>query len=368
MTTPTNAQQTVENYSDFFGVAKLTGGSKFFAPEDGDNEFRVAPPVKQHRHDGVWFVKYNLHYGYTIPNPKDAEKPFGKPFLCIEQKNWDTGMITQECPECTLIRERLKALEAEIDRRKQALMKNGMDEAAALDQAGKSVQSLKRWFRDHNIDRRYYMLAKDGTNTWGILKLKKTALDAMKAALGKYTKKTGKDGFDPKDGIWVSISRTGEKLDTKYAAEVAMEDVGGGNLRYKLGPLTPNDAQAIQNLPDLDSIFSKQVLSYDQIKLLAGSDNNPAVTTKIFKRGAEEEVDAPAVSTNGAKTTQTPVAPPPVAPVVDPKAAAKAALLAQIAALDETPAPTPAATTAATDEDTDMDIDAFNKKFGLNQS
>lgn len=366
MTTTNNAQQPVENYDDFFGVAKLTGGSKFFAPEDGDNEYRVAPPVKQHRHDGIWFTKYNLHYGYSIPNPKDSEKPFGKPFLCIEQKNWDTGMITQECPECSLIRERQKALDTEIDRRKQQLMKNGMDEAAALEQAGKSVQSLKRWFRDHNIDRRYYMLAKDATNTWGILKLKKTALEAMKTALGKYTKKNGKDGFDPKEGVWISITRSGEKLETKYAAEIATEDLGNGTMRVKTGPLTPNDAAAIQSLPDLDSIFSKQALTYEQIKLLAGSDNNPAVTTKIFKRGTEDVEDTATTEIRGQQaTTSLNTTPAVQSAPVDPKAAAKAALLAQLAALD---APAPATNGAKVDEYADMDGDAFDKKFGLTKS
>lgn len=378
MTNPTNPNQpTSIEADDFFGTAKYTAGTEYFSPEQGSTSWRIAPPVKTFRPTGQWYTRGALHYGYTVPNPKNPDKPFHKPFICIQKKNWDTGMIVEECPECTLIATRKASFDRILAQKKQALVDSGVAEKAAEEQAKQAMKGPASWFKAHNLDVKQYVLAKNEAGQWGVLQMRGSALDAVKKTFGAYTKKTGKEALDHREGVWVTINRDGEGLQTKYTAEVTMVDVGDGSMRFKTGQLTQNDIQSIMALPDLATLFDRQRLTFEQIAQLAKSDNNPEVAAKIFAKQAEAPVSnlppevvsrverPPPMRQEQAVAQSAPapvVAPAVIAkPAVDPAEALKtqlAALQAQLASLQPGAVPTPAS------GESDMSLEEFNREFG----
>ncbi len=366
-------QTTTTDANDFFGTAKYTSGTEYFNLEDGDNVFRFAPPVKSLRTEGKWSTFGAMHYGYTIPSQKNPDKPFSKPFVCIQKKNWDTKMIIEECPECSLIAVRQAAYDRTLAAKKAEFLAKGAGEKQAEEQAKQAMKGIARWFREHNVDRKHYVLAKKESGVWGVLKFGSKTLDAIKAAFAAYTKKTGKDALDHREGVWVTINRSGKDLATVYTAAVTMvEDANTGAFRFKTGALTQADIQAITSLPDLSTILDRSRLTYEQIATLAKSDNNPEVTTKIFARAETTPVSAPPVyEDDDAPSAPTPVAAAPVPATTNgaPKAQTPAeALAAQVAALQLqlaalSGAQNNTATTPPPSAESEMSLEDFKRDF-----
>jgi hypothetical protein len=384
------ADTTETNFEDFFGTASIAGSGEkttYHKIKDGSNVYRFAPPNRTLAPQGRWWVNGALHYGYTMPNEKDPSKPFHKPFICIQKKNWDTGMITEECPECTLIETKNQALKDAISARVEANLRAGMPKADAERDAEGSVKLMKRWFQDHNLDRKVYILAKNEAGQWGVLPIRTTARKAVEEAFKKYEKTTGKNPLDPRGGVWIDITRSGSGIDTVYSATVVLVPQADGSMRFKDAGLTAADMNSIKALPDLANIHDRNKLNYDQVKVLADSDNNSEVVGRIFRgtvRGQAPAAAATPTLADAVRTTAPTALPPapvvstsgspvvaaPTGVVVVPDMAAMMAQLAelqrQLAAAQAAPAPVTKteAPAAPSKSVKDMSADEYMKKFG----
>lgn len=341
-----------ENLDDFFGTAKSGSDMnwKTHALKDGEaNVFRIAPPVKSLKNVGKWKIYDKLHYGYTVPNDQNVDKPRHKPFRCIEKKNRATSMVEQDCPECSYLKGQEDQVKAVVDQ----YIAQGKSPA----EAEEFVKGARKILREHNLDKKWYLLAKNLAGEWGTLKLGHRAQTALDDARMKYMKENGgADPLDAKSGVWFEFTRTGKGLDTRYTANVAMESLGRGQFQVKSGALTAVDAEALKKCPDLAKLNDNKSLTYDQILALVRSGGEPSVVAQVFNTTRRSETPPPTHPTQGpsgpqAEPTRTGAsggtgytAPTPVqqaapvaqtAPVAAPVVPdARAALLAQLAALD----------------------------------
>lgn len=380
MTMTTNNQAlNNESLDDFFGEAKSGSdgfGWKNHVISDKDpNIFRIAPAVKSLKNLGKWMQYYALHYGYTIPNPEAPDKPRHKPFQCIFKKNRATGMVEQDCPEC----QDLAAKAAEIDAMEAAQIAKGKSK----EEAEEFVRGARRVLREHNLDKKYYVLAKNLAGEWGVLKLGYKLKEAIENLNEEFSKKNGgASALAASGGVWYEITRKGKGIGTVYSVQIAMESAGGGNFRYKSGALTSTDIEGIKKCPDLATLNDNKVLTYDQILALVRSKGDPTVAAQVFgqpsrapARPVERAVDP--VPAAQPVTTATAVHAAPLPPAeVD-----QAELAAQIAALQAklrpatppapqpapqpsqaAPKPVPAATNFS--DLIAMDPNAFLDKFG----
>lgn len=329
-----NNQDGSENLDDFFGTAK-NGGSdtnwKMHAlKDDGSaNVFRIAPPVKSLKTVGKWNVYDRLHYGYTVPNDQNPDKPRHKPFRCIEKKNRATSMVEQDCPECSL----LKAKEDEVT----AVVKEYIAKGKSPAEAEEYVKGARKLLREHNLDKKYYLLAKNLAGEWGTLKLGYRAFTALQDARTKYMKENGgADPLDARNGVWFEFTRQGKGLDTRYTATIAMESLGGGRFQMKSGALTQVDAEALKKCPDLAKLNDNKSLTYDQILALVRSGGEPSMVAAVFNTPRRLE-QSPAPVSQAAPQVQA-----AVAPLLPPQTVQKVAtqddevarLRAQLAALE----------------------------------
>jgi hypothetical protein len=334
-----------ENLDDFFGTAKSGSDMNWkmhALKDDGSaNIFRIAPPVKSLKNVGKWKIYDKLHYGYTVPNDQNADKPRHKPFRCIEKKNRATNMIEQDCPECAL----LKAKEDEIT----AVVNQYIAQGKSPAEAEEYVKGARKILREHNLDKKWYLLAKNLAGEWGTLKLGHRAMTALDDARTKYMKENGGvDPLDARSGVWFEFTRQGKGLETRYTATIAMESLGRGQFQVKSGALTAVDAEALKKCPDLAKLNDNKSLSYDQILALVRSGGEPSVVAAVFnttRRTEQAPASTPEPTRTGASAgtgyaaAPTPVQPPaPVAQAAPaattPAQDARAALLAQLAALD----------------------------------
>lgn len=350
-----NQTQTNDNMDDFFGQAKQ-GGDGFqwkthVLSDKEPNIFRIAPPCKSLRTAGRWSVYDSLHYGYTIPNAENPDKPRHKPFRCVFKKNRGTGMIEQDCPECNL----LESKEKEVEQIKAQQLAAGK----SAEEAEEYVKGARRLLREHNLDKKHYVLAKNLAGEWGTLKVPHRAKQALDNLIEKYMKENnGKHPLAADSGVWFRFTRKGKGLQTEHYVEIENESLGGGRFQYKNGALTALDVEGIKKCPDLATMNDNKNLTYDQILALVRSNGDPAICVQIFSQGTRQtqtqgsqQTRAPAPQTQAAPPQQTyqmtQQAPQPLAPPAPSQVDPAAALQAQIAALQaqlvaaQTPAPTP---------------------------
>jgi len=328
-----NSSDGGDDLDDFFGQAK-NGGSDMnwkthALSETEPNIFRIAPPVKSLKSVGKWKVYDRLHYGYTVPNDQNPDKPRHRPFKCIEKKNRATGMVEQDCPECS----RMAAKNEEVEALKAKYISEGKSET----EAEEYVRGARKLLKPYNLDKKWYLLAKNLAGEWGTLKLGHRAMTALDDERNAFMKKNGgEDPLNAASGYWFEFTRQGKNLDTRYTAKLALEDLGNGQFQRKPGTLTRLDAEALKKCPDLARLNDNKVLSYDQIQALVRSGGDPTVVATIFgqsNRRQEQPTQAAAPTPQPQVQTApaTPVAASQAAPAqVDPRAA----LLAQLAALD----------------------------------
>lgn len=338
-----------------YGKAKFGGsGWKRFKLKEGDsNTYRIMPAMKSLASTGKWFQFFAVHYGYNGVSRTDPTKTEARPFLCIEEKNWNTKMVSRECPECVLRAEQEENLK-QIAAQARVDGKQG-EELEIL------LEPTKSWLKAHNLDKNYYMNVMNTAQEFGVLQIRSKAKKALDRQIKNLAKAGIPDCTDFEKGVWFDFIREGQGLETDYDCKVAMETInenGRFGQYYKLAPLTEELALlGLQECPDLTEV--PRIISEEQIKMLIASDGDPAAVDAILaisqlRNRAEEksrEVSPP--------KTVTPPTPAPVriaVPVTEETSPAEASpepdeealLLAQLAALKAKRATTTAATSTST--------------------
>jgi hypothetical protein len=361
------------------GFGKPKYGSNTFAKtirlkEGAATVARILPPMKSLADTGEWAVYLGTHFGYKGVNSKDKSKPTYRPFKCVQNRDYKTKMILQDCPECDLISQRqedLKALEAEMKAK-------GHSE----DEVKELSAPLKDWLSDHNCDRKWHMNVKQQDGSFAVLQISHKTKKLLEAEITRVLTEDGIEALDLNQGVWFRFNRTGKGIETQDTVSVEYESVRDATTgrvvrTVKLAPLTEAECEkALKECPDLSKNLRE--ISYEQIKLLTQCSGDDEEVDAILAMGEKKEA-SPGGNTAVQAPASTPAAPKP-APTEADLQAQIAALTAQLSAQkpavvaqptpvsDAAPAaaaaapvaPTPAATPAA---GLPVDRNAFMARF-----
>jgi hypothetical protein len=224
---------------------------------DGTNTFRFLPPFGDPEvHNGYPYRKWSTIW--LIDPTSGKRKPFASPYCAGEDK----------CP----VKEYADLLATKLE-----------DIASEMKAAGSSEEEIKarlaparseQWRLKLNHTFAYN--ATDKSGTVGLLEIKKTAHDGVKAAMSKYIKDYAQDPTtlnSEKDdsGIWMNINREGLGKDTKYTVEFNSMMVNHPELgkvrKDDRSPLSENVVNNYDSLGyDLSSIYS--IKTYNELKSL----------------------------------------------------------------------------------------------------
>lgn len=310
------------------GKASYGGGNKktYFKMKDGDNVYRILPPMGELADKGIWSVFYNVHYGYKNSDGKL------RPFQSSLVKNFKTKMI--EVPDPAL--ERIEKLKAQLEKAKKA------GDTAMVSKLNEFVGQKGQF----NLDNNHYVNAIDAQGNIGILKLRHRCKVALDATLKKLREK-GVDPLSVDNGRYFVISRSGMGLDTTFQVSVLTKTINVpsvGDVQQEVVHVLeePIIARLATEAADLSKLFKKP--TPDQIarivaegasavdEILDGKGPNAAGSgggEEYDDSGDYEDVGAvsaasavPTVAASAGLTTSAPVAPAviqtatPVAPTV----------------------------------------------------
>jgi hypothetical protein len=331
-------------------------------PEQRTMVLRISPPLGELADRGIWSVYVKQHFGYTIPVVvKNETKHIPVTFNCIERVDKNKNVI-QPCPECEAIAARKK----KFAEKKADLMAGGKSEQ----EAEAALAFMKGWLREHNLDKKWTMVAKNLAGQWGFATISHTCYKLLKGnaeAPGLIDQLVAKK-YDPlgvEKGVWIKFTRSGQQFNDIKDFPIAYTegvDVGGERLeRIKTDTLTQADLDQLEKLPALNTLGRH--LTYDQIRMLVESGGDEATVRTVM--------DLPVRANNAPATSPAPVPAPTQAPVDEDDEVAKlqAALAAAQAkksaggGVTQTPTPKPVQPSAAVVEALDEDLDDFLAKY-----
>lgn len=315
-----------------FGAASYTNERKFkfFKLEEGQNVFRVLPPMKSMRNNKRgWGIYFSLIYGWNGVDKQDPTKTRFRPFLCLEERDPKTGMVTRECPASKLRQEKLdqwERLKARCEQERTPEAERKM-----------LLAPLADWLKTHTIDRGWRLLVMNKKNEFGILRISHKAKKSLDAAAQKLSQQ-GYDPFGPK-GVWFEFNRSGLGFDTVVDVQPlrVIEQINGRRVEVIAeSELTYDLAEyALDVCPDLNELMESYRLSPEQVEKIVNGSGDPEEVDAIWD-WAQKSSEPPKVANNdplpnwAAEESPTPisalpkpapkpvqVAPPPVAVKAD---------------------------------------------------
>lgn len=246
------------------GKSKFGGRQqrKDFKLKDGDQAYRICPPVGSLADSGRWSMFHSVHWGYKTSDGKQ------KPFISPEVKNRKNGMT--EVPDAA--KDRIVQLSAEYEKAKKTGNKVAFE----------ALNELVGPTGMYNLDNNHYMNVIDAQGNVGVLKLRHKAKLALELEMGKLNAR-GVDPTSVDDGRFFVFSRTGKGRDTTFSVRVMKEKI---------------------NVPGVGEVEKEIVHSLDD-DLLSRLSNEGAELDKLFKRFTSEEV-AQIVESSNLKTGVAP--------------------------------------------------------------
>ena len=256
---------------------------KYFKLKDGEQAYRILPPLGELADQGRWSVFHSVHYGYKSSDGKQ------KPFLTCEVKNRKTGMI--EVADAA--KDRITSLKAKYDEAKKTGNKAVADKLEPLVGA-KGI---------YNLDNNHYMNVIDAQGNVGILKIRHKAKLALEAEI----KRLNADGVDPlsvDNGRFFVFTRTGVGRDTTFGVKVLKEKLTVPNVGVvERDVVHVLDEETINRLGaeagELNKIFKS--LTAEEVKqIVDGSDLMTGVSPALDKFFGKSNGAAQAVSDDAA--------------------------------------------------------------------
>jgi hypothetical protein len=286
---------------------------KYFKLKDGEQAYRILPPLGELADQGRWSVFHSVHYGYKSTDGKQ------KPFLTCEVKNRKNGMI--EVADAA--KDRITSLKAKYEDAKKTGNK-------AVTEA---LEPLVGPTGMYNLDNNHYMNVIDAQGNIGILKIRHKAKLALEAEI----KTLHADGVDPlsiDNGRFFVFTRSGFARDTTFGVKILKEKFkveGVGMVERDVVHVLDDDIlnRLESEAGELNKIF-KQLTAEEVKQVVEGSDIQTGISPVLDKIFGKTTVAAPAddeaEAAEAAKTeTQTaPVATAPAAALMTPPAQATA--------------------------------------------
>lgn len=197
------------------GKAKYSGEKKeIFKIKDGDNVYRILPPMGKLADVGIWSRYFRVCWGYKDSNGRL------RPFVSPRVQNFNTKMIDVDCAAFNRS-EKLKKEKDALVKQAKEFAKNGQPLPVELK---KQIEDIKEKVQRFNIDSKHHMnvLTQDGKI--GLLKLAGRGMQALRAEFKKM-EAAGVDGTGVEGGRFMVITREGSGLDTVYSVRELKEQV-----------------------------------------------------------------------------------------------------------------------------------------------
>ena len=185
------------------GQANYGGKKEVFKIKDGDNVFRILPPLGDLADAGKWSMYYRVEWGY-----KDTSGKM-KPFQDVRVVNRQTGMVEVESA-AHIRREQLKKAKDSL----LAQYKADPTNQTVKDQLKEATEAVKRY----NLDSKHYLNAVSLDGKIGLLKIGHKTMLALRSEIDKLTQ----HGIDPlsiEKGLFFNFHRsnlTGNFQDVNY--------------------------------------------------------------------------------------------------------------------------------------------------------
>jgi len=280
------------------GKANHSGGVKErFKIVDGDNIYRILPPMGNLADLGHYSKYYRVVWGYKGSDGK--LRPFVSPF----EKNFKTQMVEVDCAAIRR-NERLKEeLKAATD---QASTLAKIGKAVPLELTNKLKQLSEMVGRKgrYNIDAKHHLNAYSRDGKIGLLKIGARAFKALKTVF-KSLESQGVDALGVENGRFLNLHRSGTGLDTAYAISEVKEQVNveGIGLVDKAMPHTL-DENIINRLANeafkLDELYPTPT-SEEVARIVEAYERSEAEGMKVV----DEVLGAPSEDKPVAQTTTT---------------------------------------------------------------
>lgn len=298
------------------GKAKHSGGKERFKIKDGDNIYRILPPMGNLADKGVYSKYYRVVWGYKGTDGK--LRPFVSPY----QKNFQTQMVEVDCAafrRAGKLKENHQALIA----KKKELQTSGQQVPQQLLDL---IEESKKTMMAFNIDSKHHLNAISRDGKIGLLKLGARAFKALKEVF-KTLESQGVDALGVENGRFMNLHRSGRGLDTAYAVSELKEQVNVPEIglvdkavphsldsaiigrlaseAFELDKLYPTPTS--EEVAEIVAAYERSEAEGQQVvdRILGTSDNNTTPSTATTAAAPEatlEKTDVQAASVVG--TTQ----------------------------------------------------------------
>lgn len=304
-----NVQIGKANYEKNAGGSGGGGLSWFYIEDNKQNIYRVLPPLKSMAQVGKIAKYYKVHRGIRGTDKRQ------KPFLCVEESDYKTKVITQHCPICDHVRELEKNLE------------NARLAGASKEQV---AEVRKNTIFPLQSEGKYYMNVVNQEGKMGVLSVGAK----MFAAFTALAKEMEAKGFDVTgmQGVYLNFKKSTQFKGDKNAVlsvEPYLAPSGDGSFRYVTHELTQEVINRLdKETADLGNLFKS--LSVEQIATILSyeGDARAKLMDTYFDAPEKEstEVQATVPGTNASLVSHvtsaptggfhlnTPILPPQAAP------------------------------------------------------
>ena len=274
----------------------------YFSQKDGDVVYRIIPAQSQFTDNGRDWVKYHsVVFGY-----KNTEGKV-RPFESVRVKR--DGVISVEDPAV----KRVEDLKAKLDQAK----KDENHELVA------KLNTLVGFGGTYSVDNNYHMNVIDLQGNIGVLKIRKTAKDALDAEIAKL-ESAGVDPLSEDNGRFFVFNRTGSGNQTSFKVDVYKQKINSPEYglieKDFVHKITPDiQAKINREAQDLSKIAIK--LTPEEVaRIVASADiqtGKTPVCNELFDnrwkaereaRGGNQRQESAPVTNNAPTPTATPSA------------------------------------------------------------
>jgi hypothetical protein len=344
------------------GKAKYGSGKNTFKIKDGDNVYRILPPMGKLAKKGFWNQYYRVEWGFKNSAGKN------RPFQDVRVVNFQTKMVEVESA-AHLQREGLKAQKTAL----VAELRKDPTNAALKQQVAEVTEAIKRY----NLDAKYYLNAIDLEGKIGLLKIGSRAFKALKVEIDKL-RKQGIDPLSVENGRFFNFNRsnaTGNFQDTAYQVTPYKENVVVNGETYQKDKVHVLDQSIIDRLSDEAFELSGMYPEVTPAQVERMVREGATAVDEILGAGNEsaasddggEEGEETSSTTTAAATQTTTTAPKQAAPAAAAPTTATTLPPTQPITASEVKAATPAASTttpAAPAAKGDLSEDDFLRSIG----
>jgi len=255
------------------GKPKDAQSKVHFKIKDGDNVYRILPPLGALAEAGKWRAYYEVQWGFRGVSGKS------RPFQDCRVVNWKTKMVEVES-NAYLFRQQLK-------RRRDELI-NALREGKANKD---DVQSVVDELRQYNLDAKHYLNVVNLNGEIGLLKINNKFKNALEDQIKTYKERYNQHpifmGEKGMGGVYFNFYRsnsTGKITDYVFQVTPYKEVINDqGDERTKVHVMDESFISRLKEEAfDLSTLFVSP--SAEDVSVLVENRNNPAMVDEIMNK------------------------------------------------------------------------------------